>query len=129
MSAPVTAGPRNAIAESIGTGLRPTQRVVGEDTRWTLAERMQHYCLPGVSIALLHGGAIEWAQGYGVIEAGGGRAVAPDTLFQAASMSKPLAAFLVMQQVQAGRLDLDRDVNDWLRSWRVPPNAFTAARP
>jgi CubicO group peptidase (beta-lactamase class C family) len=114
---------------AVETGLRPARMLEGEATRWSLEERMRHYGLPGSSIAVVHAGRIEFAGGYGVLERGSDRRVDADTLFQAASMSKPVAAFLVMQQVEAGVLDLDRDVNDWLRSWRVPANAFTAARP
>jgi len=113
----------------VETGLLPVVRLAGEDRRWTLAERMAHYRVPGVSIAVMNGGRIEWARGYGVREAGRSEPVDPDTVFDAASMSKVVTAFLVMQQVDAGVLDLDADVNTWLSGWRVPENDFTRARP
>jgi CubicO group peptidase (beta-lactamase class C family) len=94
----------------------------GEDggARVSLAERMQRACTPGVSVSMFQGGRIVAARGYGVREAGGKPAVTPDTLFQAASISKPVTALAAMRLVEQGRLDLDADINDHLRSWNVP---------
>src|SRR5947209_1451370 len=56
-----------------------------------LADRMAALHVPGVSIAVIHDGKIEWARGFGVTRVGG-PTVTPDTLFQAASISKPVTA-------------------------------------
>lgn len=90
-----------------------------------IAERMRFYNVPGVSVAVINGGAVEWARGYGVLEAGGSEPVTPHTRFQAASISKPIAAMAVLRIVEAGFLALDEDVNAKLRSWKVPENEFT----
>ncbi|HLK66638.1 MAG TPA: serine hydrolase [Bryobacteraceae bacterium] len=89
-----------------------------------LAERMAALHVPGVSIAYIHDGRIEWARGFGVT-AIGGSPVTPDTLFQAASISKPVAAMGVLHLVQSGKLDLDTDINQYLKSWKLPSNDFT----
>jgi CubicO group peptidase (beta-lactamase class C family) len=89
-----------------------------------LADRMAALHVPGVSIAVIHDGRIEWARGFGVTRIGG-PAVTPDTLFQAASISKPVTAMAVMHIVESGKLDLDTDVNQYLKSWKVPANNFT----
>jgi CubicO group peptidase (beta-lactamase class C family) len=108
------------------TGLRPSIVVRGEPAvRWTLAERMRHYHVPGVSIAVIDSGKIAWAQGFGLKEAGGTDSVTPTTIFQAGSISKPTFALGVMRLVQDGKLDLDENVNVKLRSWHVPDNRFT----
>jgi CubicO group peptidase (beta-lactamase class C family) len=52
--------------------------------------------------------------------------VTPETLFQAGSISKPVAATAALRLVEAGKLDLDQNVNARLRAWQVPENAFTA---
>ncbi len=91
----------------------------------SLADRMSALRVPGVSIAVIHGGKIEWARGFGVTRAGG-PSVRPDTLFQAASISKPVTAMAVIKLVQSGKLDLDADVNGYLRTWNLPKNEFTA---
>ena len=107
-------------------GLLPPVQVKGEAAeRWTLAERMAHYKAPGVSIAVVDGGRLAWARGFGVKEAGGSDVVTPTTMFQAASISKVLAALGTMRLVQEGRLSLDADVNESLKSWKVPENEHT----
>jgi CubicO group peptidase (beta-lactamase class C family) len=100
--------------------LLPAALVEGEVPETvTLASKMNELGVPGVSIALIHQGHIEWADGVGVTRLGG-RPVDKDTVFQAASVSKPVTAMAVMALVQAGKLDLDRDVNEYLSSWKVP---------
>ena len=96
----------------------------GQEMR--IAERMRSGNTPAVSIAVIHGGRIHWARAYGVLEAGGSVAADTATLFQAASISKPVATLGALSLVQRGRLSLDADVNTFLRAWRVPENAFTA---
>ncbi len=86
----------------------------------TLPDQLARYHTPGISIAVINDFDIEWARGFGVCEAGTSREVTPDTLFQAASISKPVFALAVMRLVQEGRLNLDEDVNTYLTSWRVP---------
>ncbi|HEX2211241.1 MAG TPA: serine hydrolase [Longimicrobium sp.] len=92
----------------------------------TLQERMQYYRVPAVSVAVINDGRIEWARAWGEAEAGSGIAADTATLFQAASISKPVAAIAALRLVEQGRLSLDEDVNARLTSWRVPENEFTA---
>ncbi len=89
-----------------------------------LADRMAALHVPGVSVAVIHDGKIEWARGFGVSSVGG-PAVTPDTLFQAASISKPVTAVAVLHLAESGKLDLDADVNRYLKAWKVPANSFT----
>src|SRR5204862_8342889 len=69
-----------------------------------LTERMTYYRVPGVSIAIINNGQIERAKGYGVVEARGTKAVTALTPFQAASISKPVAAMAALSLVQSGTL-------------------------
>jgi CubicO group peptidase (beta-lactamase class C family) len=92
---------------------------------FTLAERMAEYKIPGVSIALIDDGRVAWAKGYGSRMAGQDAPVDTGALFEAASTTKMLTAAAALRFVDQGRLDLDRDVNTYLRSWRVPDNALT----
>lgn len=93
-----------------------------------LAARMAELNVPGVSIAFIEDGKVKWTRAYGVAEAGGARAVTPDTLFQAASMSKAVAAAGALRLVDQGKLDLDGDVNRRLKSWKVPESPYTAEK-
>src|ERR1700683_3957585 len=98
----------------------PATLVKGEPVTTTkLADRMAALHVPGVSIAFIHDGKIEWARGFGVTSIGG-PPVTPETLFQAASISKPVAAMAVLRLVQLGKLSLDADVNDYLKTWKLP---------
>lgn len=76
--------------------------------------------VPGVSVAVVRGGKIDWARGYGALEQGRPERVDSLTLFQAASISKPVAAALALRLVERGDLALDEDVNGRLRSWKIP---------
>lgn len=110
----------------VENGLLPPFTIKGQPhVQMTLAERMKFYSAPAVSIAVIDKGRIAWARGYGVREAGSKDAVTPQTLFQAASISKPVAALGALRLVQQGRLKLDEDVNHKLTSWKVPENEFT----
>lgn len=111
-------------------GLRPTYGVKGEaETVWTLEERMRHHNVPGVSIAVAIDDELVWAKAYGVADKSDGRAVTTDTLFQAASLSKPVASLAALALVQDGLLALDEPVNARLKSWQVPENEFTRDTP
>ncbi|MEJ2081483.1 MAG: serine hydrolase [Acidobacteriota bacterium] len=77
-----------------------------------LESRMRQHAVPGMSIVVIHSGAIDWAKGYGVRKAGEGAAVDRDTLFQAASISKPVTAAGALRLVESGVLQLDQDVNE-----------------
>ena len=115
--------------QRIESGLLPGPGIVIEGRPWpeaSLSDRMAAYRVPGVSIAVFRDFALEWARGYGVLSEGGAEPVTPATLFQAASISKPVAAAAALSLVQEGLLDLDEDVNGKLESWAVPENEFTA---
>jgi len=94
-----------------------------------LIDRMAYYKVPGVSIAVINDYQIEWAKGYGVLEAGKDQPVTTETLFQTASSAKPMVAMAALHYVEAGELELDIDVNEKLVSWKIPENVFTAQAP
>jgi CubicO group peptidase (beta-lactamase class C family) len=89
----------------------------------TLLQRMAELQVPGVTIAAIHDGKIDWARGYGVA-ATGGPAVTPATLFSAESMSKPVTALAVLKLYEQGRIDLDHNVNDYLKRWKLPESSL-----
>ncbi len=93
----------------------------------TLASRMVQLNAPGVSIALIRNGRIDWTRGYGVCSLGG-QPVTPRTLFAAASISKPVTAMGVLKLVDEGKINLDVDVNQYLKRWKIPENQFTAQK-
>ena len=96
---------------------------------FTLQEVMQKYRVPGVSVVVIKNFEIHWAKGYGVADAETGLPVEPRTLFQAASISKPVTAMAVLKAVQEGHVSLDADINAMLKSWTVPQGEFTTTMP
>ena len=104
----------------------PPVLVKGEPSpNMNLVDRMNFYKVPGVSIAVIDQGRIVWARGYGFADTAAKRTVTPETRFQGASISKSVAAAGALHFVEEGRIDLDRNVNDYLKSWKVPENDFT----
>jgi CubicO group peptidase (beta-lactamase class C family) len=93
--------------------------------RLSLPELLAAMKVPGVSVAVIHDFKLAWAQGFGVIEAGSPKPVTTKTLFQAGSISKPVAATAALKLVEEGKLSLDEPVNVKLKTWQLPDNEFT----
>ncbi len=92
------------------------------DTGATIEDRLAAHHVPGLSLAVIEGGVVVHASGHGVRRTGAPDQITPQTLFQACSISKPIAALAMLRLVERGTLDLDADVNDRLTSWRLPAN-------
>ena len=88
-------------------------------------EQMARRRIPGVSLAIIQDGRIVAARAYGVMDETSRAPVTTATLFQAGSISKPVAGLGALHLVEAGRLSLDGDVNANLTTWKVPENGFT----
>ncbi len=63
--------------------------------------------IPGLSIALVAGGEVVWDAALGSANAETGAPVTPETVFEAASLTKPVVAYAVLKLVERGELDLD----------------------
>lgn len=114
-------------AAKVAAGLLGPVRIDGtEPERFSLADRLAKYHIPGVTIAVADSGRIVWARGFGLKQVGTNDSVGAETLFQAASISKPVSATAALALVEQGKLSLDRNVNDFLTSWKLPENGFTA---
>lgn len=123
-------GNEAARQRAVEASLRPSVAEAGiAEVKWTLSERMAHWKVPGVSIAVIRNGKLAWARGYGVLQVGGKQAIDPQTVFSVGSVSKVGTAATTLRMVDAGALDLDRDVNTYLKRWQVPGNLYTAASP
>jgi CubicO group peptidase (beta-lactamase class C family) len=90
---------------------------------------MKQHEVPGVGIAVVNDYRLDWADGFGVARAGDDKRVTAETRFQAASISKPVAALAVMRTVELQKLTLDEDVNQRLTSWHIPSSPLMKGRP
>ena len=91
----------------------------------TLAERMKYYNTPGVSVAVINNYQIEWSKVYGTLDVNTGIPVTSETIFEAASTSKFITAVLALHYAEKGFIELDSNVNDYLKTWQIPDNEFT----
>jgi CubicO group peptidase (beta-lactamase class C family) len=106
-----------AVAQDDGSAAAMMARIEGPQSPngqrfddLTLAQVMEKVQVPGVSVAVIKDFQVHWAKGYGTADVTAGAPVTIDTLFQAASISKPVAAMAVLRLAQDGKLPLDVDV-------------------
>jgi len=89
-----------------------------------VSERMKSFNVPGVSVTFFADGEIGWSKHFGTLEKGTGKSVSDDSIFHACSISKMITALCVLRLAQDGKLDLRKDVNEYLASWKIPGNEF-----
>jgi len=90
-----------------------------------IEERMAFYNVPGVSIAVIENNEIAWCKSYGYADNERKVAVGRDTAFQGGSISKPVTAWAILKLAEKHGLNLDENVNAYLKDWTVPENDHT----
>jgi CubicO group peptidase (beta-lactamase class C family) len=95
----------------------------------TIEQLMQRFHVPGAAVAVIKDYQIHWSKAYGIADVETGARLDGNTLFQAASISKPVTAMAMLKMAGDGKLALDGDINSVLRSWKLPDSPFTRQRP
>lgn len=95
------------------------------DSLWNIEARMKFYGVPGATIAVIKDNKIVWTKAYGIMDKETNEPVKITTLFQAGSISKPVAAYGALKTVEMGKVNLNEDVNTYLTSWKIPDSEFT----
>jgi len=113
--------------QQIENGLRPKYFVKGDKLK-SIDEVMKEMNIPGISVAIINNFEVVWSKGYGIADTETKQPVDENTIFQAASISKPVTAMAVMNMVQDGKLDLDKNINTYLKSWKLEENELTAKK-
>jgi CubicO group peptidase (beta-lactamase class C family) len=85
---------------------------------------LSSYQVPGASVALVVDGKLAWSQGYGLAQKAGNIQASSDTVYQIASVSKPVTAWGVMRLVEQGKIDLDAPISRYITRWKLPPSPF-----
>ncbi len=110
----------------IENSIQPIIQIEGEEVpAYSIEDRLKELGIPGLSIAVVADGKIEWAKGYGMADSSENRMADSLTMFLAGSISKPVSAIRAHQLVEEGKMSLDENINDFLTSWKVPDNEFT----
>lgn len=102
-------------------------KVEGKGT-WTLEERMAHHKVPGLTMAVVNNYKIEWVKAYGVADTETKTPVTPETVFQAASISKSINGVGVLRLVQEGKLNLNADINMYIKTWKFPYDSISKGK-
>ncbi len=94
-----------------------------------LVDRMLFYRVPGLCVAVIDNDTLSWVKGYGYRDSKEDGPITAETVFQGGAFSQPIVAALALSLVEEGRLELDRDINFYLKSWKVPRPEFVGSRP
>lgn len=90
---------------------------------------MKEYNIPGASIVLVEHYHIKWAKGFGLRDKKNNLPVTNETLFQAASISKPITAVAALEIFASRHISINENINNVLKSWKIPPNTYTKKNP
>ena len=101
--------------------LRP-EVVFEDEPLLSLSSQMKAHNTPALSVATVEGYKVSWASAYGNYSAESDKQVTKQTAFQSASISKFVNAIGVMKLVERGLLDLDKDIHEYMKSWKIPPS-------
>ena len=96
---------------------------------FSLEDLMKRYGVPGLSVAVIQDFDIFWTRGYGISDVESGAPVNDETLLQAASISKPVAAMAVLKASEQGLFGIDDDIDTIVKSWHLPASPYTKDRP
>src|SRR6185312_277302 len=113
--------------KQVESNLVPNIRAEGEPA-YSIKDRMAHYNIQGVSIAVIHNYKIEWAKGYGWADKDKQVPVTAQTLFQAGSISKSLNSVGVLKLAQDKKISLYTDINSYLKSWKFPYDSLAKGK-
>ncbi len=112
-------------ADRIERELTPIYSIAGETSKHSIQDFMDRDNIPGLSITFIDQGQIAWSRTYGYADLAAQTPVTTNTVFTAASVSKPVSATAALALVDQGVIDLDTDVNRYLEGWKVPENEYT----
>ena len=85
---------------------------------------MKNENVPGVQIALIQDGIIAWTEGFGVKNTITRKPVTSSTLFEVASLSKVVTAYMALKLIDEGEISLAKPLNNYLSEEWLPPSAY-----
>ncbi|WP_299365973.1 serine hydrolase [Winogradskyella sp.] len=95
----------------------------------TIYDQLKKHKIHGASIAVINKGKIDWSKGYGYCNQDKTKTISTQTLFQSASIGKIISSLVSLKLVEQGQIDLDKNVNLYLKRWKLEENSFTKDQP
>ena len=117
---------KNAVLNTLS---KKVQFLNADNATFSLEQRMKELKVSAVSIAEIRDNKIAWSTAYGVTHAGSTSNVDCKTLFQAASIAKPVAMMGVLKMADNKVVDLDREIQAYLTSFNLPKGKQTNKHP
>jgi CubicO group peptidase (beta-lactamase class C family) len=114
--------------KQVENNLRPDIVYGDSIPKLNLLQQMAAYKVNGLTIAVIKDYKIDWTKGYGWADAEEKRPVIVDTRFQAASISKSVNSLGILKLVQQEKLNLDADINDYLKTWKFPYDSVSRSK-
>ncbi len=109
----------------IDSNMIPMYSVEGKVQRMSISEMMKQDSIPGLSMCFIDNGQIAWKKHYGYANFEDSTPISSETIFTGASLSKPLTAIAALRMVEQGILELNEDVNVYLKEWKIPETELT----
>ena len=109
----------NKDAYTIENGLIIATTLNGKNGNYNIHDRMDYYQVPGIGIAVLNNDTVQFVKGYGFANREKKSLVDKNTIFQAASVGKPITALAILKMAEANLISLDDDVNKYLKGWQI----------
>lgn len=94
----------------------------------SIKDRMKHHKVNGLSIAVINNHKIEWAKAYGWADVKDKKPMTTETLFEPGSISKSLNAIGILKLAQEKQVDLNTDINTYLKSWKFPYDSLSKGK-
>lgn len=117
---------KNDFLTKVENSLMPNTQIIDSSfIKFNIVERMKFYGVNAVSIAVVDNGKIGWAKAYGYADVKTGRLATPTTIFDAESITKSLNSLCIFKLSEAGKLFLDKDIRQYLKTWQFPDNEFS----
>ena len=108
---------------------KQVQFLNADNTTFSLEQRMKALNVSAVSIAVIKNNKIDWSSAHGVTTAGTSAKVTCRTVFQAASLSKPIAMMGALKMAEKGVIDLDKNIQSYLTDFQLPQGKQTSDNP
>jgi CubicO group peptidase (beta-lactamase class C family) len=130
------AAPESLLAFALFSLAAPLGSQIGADPKDALIAALEtaapaaidRHRVPGAAVAMVLGGEVVWEGGFGTAEAKTDTPVTTGTVFEAASVAKPVTAWAVLGLAEQGLMDLDAPIEIYISGWSLPPSEFDHAQ-